>query len=527
MLNDKWRQKTWSDIKKSWDIIVIGGGITGAGILREATRAGLSALLVEAGDFACGTSSRSSKMVHGGLRYLKNAQLKITYESVSERKRLLAEGKGLIREMAFLYGCFKGDKLPGWVFGIGLCVYDILARTWRHRRYDSFDMQGFCPFLTNPKLLAGYRFFDATTDDARLVFRVIREAVADGGTAMNYACVDKLILTNDGNVCGVVLSDQSPEKRGDVEIQAKVVINATGPNVDKMRAQIGKKRKLRPLRGSHFIISRKRLPLIRAVTFSHPDDGRPVYALPWENAIIFGTTDVDHGENPTLNPRISVRETEYLLKAMDYVFPEIDLGYGDVQSTYSGIRPTYDTGKEDPSKESREHVVWQENGLLSVSGGKLTTFRLMARDALRIVRKRLPKLKGFSKDHRILDSVPDDFAKPIENLSPRTQLRLSGRYGMEAFNLMDSAGNGEFEKIEETPYLWAELRWSARAEAIVHLEDLLLRRVRLGNLLPNGGIHLLDRIKAIVQPELDWSDARWTDEVNSYKKLWKNCYSLQ
>jgi len=526
MWNNKWRQKTWSEIQKSWDIIVIGGGITGAGILREATRAGLSALLVEAGDFACGTSSRSSKMVHGGLRYLKNAQLKTTYESVSERKRLLAEGKGLIREMAFLYGCFRGDKLPGWVFGIGLCVYDILARNWRHRRYDAFDMQGFCQFLTNPKLLAGYRFFDATTDDARLVFRVIHEAVADGGTAINYARVDKLIRTNSGNVCGVVLSDQSPEKRGDVEIQAKVVINATGPNVDKMRAQIGKQRKLRPLRGSHFIIPRKRLPLIRAVTFSHPSDGRPVFALPWENAIIFGTTDVDHGENLTLNPRISVRETEYLLKAMNYVFPDMDFGYDDVQSTFSGIRPTYDTGKKDPSKESRDHVIWQENGLLSVSGGKLTTFRLMARDALRAVQKRLPEWKGFSKNRRILDSVPDDFTKSIENISPRTQLRLCGRYGAEAFNLVDSAENDEFGTIETTPYLWAELRWAARAEAIVHLEDLLLRRVRLGNLLPNGGIHLMNRIRTIVQSELDWSDARWVEEENSYKKLWKDSYSL-
>src|SRR5512137_1496187 len=208
MWDRNWREPIWRDLDQPWDLIVIGGGITGAGILREASRAGLKALLVEAHDFASGTSSRSSKMAHGGLRYLRNAQIKLTIDSVHERERLLREGRGLIEPLSFLIAGYLGDRPPAWVFGLGLMVYDALGRTWAHHHYDAPQLQELCPLLTGTDLIGGYQYHDAQTDDARLVLRIIREAVRAGGTALNYARVEGLLRDRTGRVCGVQLRDQ-------------------------------------------------------------------------------------------------------------------------------------------------------------------------------------------------------------------------------------------------------------------------------------------------------------------------------
>ena len=186
MWNKNWREQIWRDLNQPWDMIIIGGGITGAGILREASRAGLKALLVEGHDFASGTSSRSSKMVHGGLRYLRNAQIKLTIDSVHEREQLMHEGRGLVEPLGFLIAGYYGDRPPVWVFGVGLMVYDVLGRKWAHRRYNAPRLQELCPLITPRDLIGGYQYVDAQTDDARLVLRVIREAVRSGGTAINY-----------------------------------------------------------------------------------------------------------------------------------------------------------------------------------------------------------------------------------------------------------------------------------------------------------------------------------------------------
>ena len=200
-----WRDHIWAQLDQKWDLIVIGGGITGAGILLEATRAGLKTLLVEGNDFSSGTSSRSSKLVHGGFRYLKNGQVKMTLISVHERERLLREGRGLVIPLGFLMVNFKSDRLPAWLFGVGLTIYDMLALKRGHRYYDSTGIQQLCPQLNNRELLGGYRYFDAETDDARLVLRVIREAVRQGGVALNYARVEDLIYSQSGQVCGIQL----------------------------------------------------------------------------------------------------------------------------------------------------------------------------------------------------------------------------------------------------------------------------------------------------------------------------------
>ncbi|GAB4471174.1 MAG: glycerol-3-phosphate dehydrogenase/oxidase [Anaerolineales bacterium] len=526
MWNAQSREQIWEQLKTPWDIVIIGGGITGAGILREACRVGLRALLIEADDFAAGTSSRSSKLVHGGFRYLKNAQLKMTLTSVRERERLLQEGRGLISQLGFLFVHYQRDRFPPWLFGMGLVLYDLLAMRWNHRYYDAYDIQELSPYLNSAGLLGGYRYFDAQTDDARLVLRLLQEATEDGGLALNYCRAVELLRRADGQVCGVAVCDQvSPEMERTVEVQAKVVINASGAWADELRAQVGGRRRLRKLRGSHLILPRQRLPINRAVTFLHPQDRRPVFALPWEGVTLFGTTDVDHQEELVIDAKISSEEVDYLLSALQDVFPALDLKLEDVQATFAGVRAVVDTGKTDPSKESREHVLWLENGLLTVSGGKLTTFRLMAQDALRVVARRLPALPRFHPHQRVLDEAALSTLGEVA-LDGATRLRLLGRYGANAAQVIDCAQAEELQPIANTPALWAELRWAARSEAVLHLDDLLLRRVRLGLYLPQGGIPLLDRIRATVQDELGWNDERWEAEAVSYQSLWESCYGV-
>jgi glycerol-3-phosphate dehydrogenase len=520
MWNKNWREQLWSDLDQPWDLIVIGGGITGAGVLREASRAGLKTLLVEAHDFASGTSSRSSKMVHGGLRYLRNAQVKLTVASVHERERLLREGRGLIEPLNFLIAGYLGDRPPAWVFGMGLMVYDVLGRKWAHHHYDAPPLRELCPLITERDLLGGYQFYDAQTDDARLVLRVIGEAVRDGGAALNYARVEGLLRNRAGQVRGVQLRDQVSGAMK--EALAAVVINATGAWSDQLRAHLDKRPCLRPLRGSHLVIPWHKLPLTQAVNFLHPIDQRPVFAFPWEGITLVGTTDVDHGAAVQTDPQLTEQEFDYLMMGALYAFRPAELHLRDVQATFSGIRPVVDTGQRDPSKESRESVLWDEHGLLTIAGGKLTTFRLMAIEALRAVRRRLPHQPRFSTKQRMLDPIDTTL---IAELDPGAALRLFGRYGVDTPHLLQAAQRDELQPIGDTAAVWAELRWAARAEGIVHLDDLLLRRVRLGLLLPQGGMAHMDRIRSIAQPELGWSDERWAQEVSAYTSLWNRCYS--
>lgn len=521
-----WRDQIWSRLDEPWDLIVIGGGITGAGILREATRAGLRTLLLDARDFAFGTSSRSSKLVHGGLRYLRNAQIRLTLESVRERERLLKQGRGLVSPLGFLMADFASDRIPPWVFGMGLILYNLLALRWQHQHYDKEGLRALCPQITADDLVGGYRYIDAQTDDARLVLRVIREAVLDGGTALNYARVEELLHSRSGKVHGVVVRDQDPDANGrTAEIQAPVVINATGAWADELRARVSLRRPLRKIRGSHLVFPWKKLPLTRAVSFLHPIDGRAVFVFPWEGVTIYGTTDIDHHTDMDVDPSISQAEVDYLMAGAAKVFPDLNLDLSDVQGTFAGVRAVIDTGKTDPSKESREHVIWNESGLLTVSGGKLTTFRLIAHAALRAVRRQLPGRPVLDRNLRFLNRPPAESAL-YANLNPASRLWLVGRHGADAPAILTAAASDELEPIAGSPALWAELRWAARAEGVVHLDDLLLRRVRLGLLLPEGGIQLMPRIRAIAQPELNWDDERWTHEVQAYSHLWKTCCYL-
>ncbi len=283
---------------------------------------------------------------------------------------------------------------------------------------------------------------------------------------------------------------------------------------------------IRPLRGSHLIFPAWRLPVAQALSFLHPVDRRPVFIFPWEGITLVGTTDVDHDAALNDEPAISPEEVAYLMAAVESQFPSLNLTLDDVTATFAGVRPVIGTGKEDPSKESRDHVVWEEDGLLTVTGGKLTTFRRIALDVLKSVSHRLPGLPKFSDKLPVLDPTPVSLPAAAAGLDESQRRRLLGRYGAAAADLVAAAQPGELEPIPDTAALWAELRWAARSEAVLRLDDLLLRRVRLGLLLPGGGEALLPRIRAICQPELGWDDATWDAEQAAYLALWRGCYSL-
>ncbi len=522
MWTKNWRDEIWQNLAQDWDVLIVGGGITGAGILREATRLGLRALLVEQRDFSWGTSSRSSKLVHGGLRYLKEGKLGVTLASVQERENLLADGPGLIDPLGFLLATYEGDKVGRFVYQAGLTVYDLLALRWGHRYYDNMDFKMLAPHLKEKGLKGGFRYGDAQTDDARLVLRVIQEAVAAGGVALNYVAARGVLRDENGRVHGLTLHDVETGQQA--EVFAKVVINATGAWADRLRGQVGGENRIRPLRGSHLIFPSWRLPVAQAVSFLHPSDQRPVMIFPWEGITLVGTTDVDHDDDINREPGISPEEVAYLMAAVQYHFPALAITLDDVISTFAGVRPVIGSGKEDPSAESRDHVVWEEEGLLTVTGGKLTTFRVIALDALKAVRGHLPDMPKLDNEAPVLDPVALEAPGAVPG--KEGWRRLLGRYGANAPALVAAAQADELTLIPGTKSLWAELRWAARNEGVMHLEDLLLRRVRLGLLLPQGAAALMPRIRQICQPELGWDDERWAEEVAAYQTLIDRAYSL-
>jgi glycerol-3-phosphate dehydrogenase len=507
---DSWRDALPAHMEREWYIVVIGGGITGAGILLEAARRGLKAVLVEQRDFAWGTSSRSSKLVHGGLRYLKQGQFALTRESVRERQNLLQTAYGLVEPQGFAFGDYVGRKPGRRVFLIGLAIYDWMARSrggqrggQRGRHYfkrDEFLM--LAPNVATEGLQGGMCYQDAKTDDARLVLRVLQEAQQHGALAINYMAVKKLLRSDQqtsaaqsGQVCGVLVDDAISGTQH--ALRARLVINATGAWADGLRAQVDAKPKLRPLRGSHLMLPAWRLPLAQAISLMHPQDGRPVFAYPWEGAIVVGTTDLDHRSNMQIEPAITRAEADYLMAALQAQFPQLGLSEKDVIATYAGVRSVEDSGQADPSKEGREHALWLEQGLLTVTGGKLTTFRMIALDALRQAAPLLPGWSDSLQPLPIFDVSPELRCK---RLSRTQKTRLTGRYGAQAQALVDCAQEGELETIPGTETLWVQLRWAARMEAVAHLDDLLLRRTRLGLLLRCGGSDVIARVRAMCQP---------------------------
>ncbi len=492
-----------------YDLIIIGGGITGAGVLREAIRTGASVLLVDRGDFASETSSGSSKLVHGGLRYLQSAQWRLTLESVRERGRLLCEAPGLVDPQIFLMPIQRHSKPSRALMQTGLFVYDLMAGRLASAWMTAAEVAEAEPALSRENLQGAMRFVDARTDDARLVQRLIEDSRAAGACVLNYVEVDDLLRSGDC-VTGVVLSDRISTATRDVE--AGLVVNATGVWARKFApATIGAPQ-LRPLRGSHFVFAHERLPISHAISWLHPRDRRPIFAYPWEGAVLYGTTDLDHDMRLSESPRMTAEESAYLIEALNLRFPSVKLAAQDALSSYAGVRPVVAGGKGAPSAESRESALWSGEGLVNITGGKLTTFRVTARRVLREAARQNPRL------------APQPDAPLFEKgaASDPASRRLQGRLGAGAADQLKSQSAAEqLETIPGTPYCWAELRWSAQREQVMHLDDLLMRRTRIGLVTPNGGRDLLPGIRTAVQADLHWDDARWAHEEAAYLSMWQ------
>lgn len=505
---------------EKWDMVVIGGGITGAGVAREAVRRGLKTLLVEQRDYAWGTSSRSSKMVHGGLRYIAQGAIRLTWHSLTERERLLTEAPGLVSRMGYWFAHYR-HVFPGrFVFGILLMMYDLLAGVRDHRFFPKPEFLKRIPGYRNGELTGASRYTDALVDDSRLVQRVLDEATADGALCLNYVKVESLVMEN-GHVTGVQLSDVLGQRS--LKASAGVVVNATGAWADRLREKLAGERKVRPQRGSHLVLAPGRLPVSEAIIFMHADDNRPLFIYPWEGRTVIGTTDLDHRDDLDIEASITSVELEYMLRGANEQFPAEKLTRDDIISTWSGVRPIVASGGAvHPSRERRDHIVWDNDGLVTVTGGKLTTFRLIALDVLKAAQRYLPALDARDTRAPVFRAVPAfDSSYAASDLQ-----RIKGRFGFQSAQFLDEAKADELQPIPLVESLWAELRWGVRYEQVQHLDDLLLRRTRLGLLLPGGGEAIFGKLREICQEELGWSDARWQEEETRYRALWQAYYGL-
>ena len=521
MLN---RDVLWQELPQTeWDIIVVGGGITGAGVAREAARAGVKVLLIDQKDYAFGTSSRSSKMVHGGLRYIAMGDIKLTHHSLVERERLLREAPGLVDRMSYFFAHYQGGGIKSnrWAFAILLMAYDILAGIKDRSYFNAKKFLARVPNYRSDKLLGASRYTDAVTDDTRLVIRVLDEACKDGAVTVNYVKAEKTIITNE-QVTALVVKDEVTGQTA--TLKTKTVVNATGAWVNRLRQSIVTDVvSVRPQRGSHLVVSAERLPLNDALILFHPDDNRAMFIYTWEGRTVIGTTDLDHKDNLDNEAVITADEVKYLLRAANYEFPQAKLTVNDVIATFSGVRPIVSSGKGlDPSKERRDHAVWADKGVISVSGGKLTTFRQIAQDVLTAAEAWLPTIKQRDQKASVFSNPENHISSP---LSPEQYRRFVGKYGYLAQRFLAEMPVQELKLIPETQTLWAELRWALRYEQVVHLDDLMLRRTRLGLLLVKGGADHFETIKHIALSE-GWTEERWASEQTRYSQIWHAYYSL-
>ncbi|THB79476.1 MAG: glycerol-3-phosphate dehydrogenase/oxidase [Desulfobacteraceae bacterium] len=498
-----------------WDIIIIGGGITGAGIFSRAARMGYRTLLVEARDYASGTSGKSSKMVHGGLRYLSQGRFLLTRAAVRERQRLLNRYPGLVTPLDFFMPVYRNRGPSLSTMKLGLSIYSMMAGKKGYDQFTTADCSAMAPGIRKPGLQSGLGFQDAQVDDARLVLRLIQKGRHLGACSMNYS---KVTGVEKGRKQFSVFTLDACTGRCS-ENHARVVINATGTHVNELMPVGGKKNRIRPLRGSHLVFPSGLLPLDRVISFIHPRDHRPVFIFPWQGASVLGTTDVDHISDLDTEPRASLDEATYLMEGLHHILPESGIRLKDCIASFSGIRPVLGRGNRQASCESRDHAIWNHGGMITVTGGKLTTFDLLARDTLSLAK---PYLAAAPPGQ---EPCPPSPKPEPSGLDPQVLHRAWGRYGTRTQALISQIRITGPQTIPGTHTLWAELAYAARHEQVRTLSDLLLRRVRIGLLLPNGGAGLLDKIESVCQNSLPWDQQRWAFEKKQYLDVWQSSFA--
>lgn len=525
MFDPTFRARALASLGEPFDLVVIGGGITGCGVLLDAAQRGLRALLVEKADLASGTSSRSSKLIHGGLRYLKQMQLRITRLACRERDRLLALSPHLVQPVSFLYPAYEGDRTPGWQVDLGLWMYDRLTqRSDRHTEVEAAEAQRLAPGLDVAGLDRALLYADALTDDARLTVAVASTAAAYGALVLPRAEAIDARRDRGGRLTGVVVRDLLSGEAHKVE--ASVVLNATGHWTDVVRERFGLAgRRLRPSRGAHLVLPAALLPIEAALTVASPDDGRPVFFIPHPEGVLVGTTDLFH-EGGLEDPRPTRQEVDYLLRVVMATFPGRVSGLAQVRGAFAGLRPILQSHAETPSEASRDEEIWEDDGLLNVAGGKLTTYRSTAEEVVDAVVDRLPAERArragdcATAGTPLFGLAPPDLAarlasRGVEEGVAAAMARRLGALAWTAVSLARTA-NDLRPLVDGVDLSAAEVRAHLRHGAVLRLEDLLVRRVRLAMWDPKAARAVVSALAPLFAAELGWARPRWEAEEEAF-----------
>ncbi len=481
----------------TFDLLVLGGGITGAGVALDATLRGLRVALVDKGDFASGTSSISSKLVHGGLRYLEHGDFRLVYEALHERARLLRNAPHLAWPLRFVLPFYDGERVPPWKWRLGLALYDLLAGSGNLRRSRPLTAARILrelPGLRAAGLRGGAEYCDAQMDDARLCLEVVRTAALRGAAVANY--VEAVGFDLQGGVIrGVRAYDHVGG--GELSIRARQVLNATGPWGDAVRRLAGESEKpaLEPTKGVHLVVADKGLP--GALLLLHPADGRVFFVIPWMGKTLLGTTDTE-ADAPPDRLAVTPDDERYLLEGYNHHFAP-PLAPADVLGSFVGVRPLLRSDSAAPSARSREfQVMTGPTGLLTVAGGKYTTYRHMAEVITDAVCDRLGDRRRCRTREFRLDGTPAGPWPPFAAAEARrlrraygladvAALHLVGRYGRRAADVAAYVGRDAAlaaPVVRGEPDLLAELAYQRDHEMALRPADFLLRRTRLGLFCP-------------------------------------------
>jgi glycerol-3-phosphate dehydrogenase len=515
-----------------FDLLVIGGGITGCGVARDAAMRGLRVALVERDDWASGTSSRSSRLVHGGVRYLEHGALGLVFEASRERRTLLAIAPHLVRPLPFTWPVYERARVPRWKLRAGLSLYDALAlfrNVEPHHGLSRADVLALEPALEGDALTGGARYWDAATDDSRLTVANAIAAAEAGAAAANYAAVVGLRAGPGGQHVATV---EDALGGGRFEVSAAAVVNATGPWADELRRLAGAAGAggpaVRGTKGVHVAVPRERLGNREALTLLSPLDGRVMFVLPAGAHAIIGTTDTHTGAHPR-DVRAAESDVAYLLGSANAFFPAACLTTADVVSAWAGIRPLVAAGHTGAaaSAASREHAIAREaGGVLTVSGGKLTTYRSMAAEVVdeaeaALGRRRAPSrtaavpLPGGDAPDRAALRAAAAARLPDEASAARFAAAYGSRWEA-AWAAAERDPSLAAPIVPGLPYLLAEVAYAATHEGAQTLADVLVRRTHVAFETRDAGRAAARTAAPVLAARLGWSAARSADELTRY-----------
>ncbi len=520
---------------ETWDVLIIGGGIVGSGALLDATSRGLKAALIEQDDLAVGTSSRSSRLIHGGLRYLEDFRLQLVREALAERSRLLALAPHLVKLERFLFPVYGWPLVHRAFMGAGLTLYDLLGAArdgGRAHHLGSGAVAELIPDIKRDGLRGGVTYSDAVEDDARYSIAVALTAIEQGATAVTRTRVTDLLTDRRGAVSGLKVKDLIGGQESDV--RATKVIDATGVWLGDPDARLGgSTMKLVPSRGTHLVFERGRLPLKTGMTLRVP--GRVLFIIPHPGVWLVGTTDVADEGGPD-RPAPTLDDVDEILENVNGVL-EADLKREDAVGAFAGLRPLVGAPGGDTARVSREHTIHREaSGLVRVSGGKYTTYRLMARDAVDYVLDgEDPMPQSQTADRPLLGAAPrerldrlvDEIARD-SGLDHQRASELVDRHGTRASEVMAMGQEQDLLRplAEDRTELEAEVAWAVEQELALSLDDVLSRRMRLSMSRRDRGESIAPRVAAIMGLRLGWDAERQAAEVAQYLETARREYDV-